>query len=422
MRKAGLLSLFLLLFLTGLPEAQARVEPGTPLEMAPDPAYAIADEQFINGTLRDQLAVTRWLEAHGGPLAGAELEPVAWTPMPAPVALAFLGEAYSVSPSLLLALVELEDGALSAGELPRFFSARLRWLARDLSRWFYDYYYRVGAARDGGPPALNAGNGGTYALRNYFFTQVYGSHAYPLGDRQAQLAAWERALAATYSQYFGSPWAGRLVARHPAAADWAALPSLQLPWRGSTPWYFTGGPHSFDGSERLPMSGVDFQPEGYAGCHPPVARPYPVTAVAGGQVVGYLEWWVKVDHDDDGDALSGWQTVYGHLAQRVPAGQAVRSGQPLGYPSCYGGFASGVHVHFGVKFENVWQPITAFSLAGWHFSSDGEEYEGWMVHQDGAERQACFRSATRTFACGQGVVAATEQPQPDVADRPGVPH
>lgn len=423
MRKGAVL-LLLVLLLSAVRVAGARTEPGTPLVEPPGPAYAIADEQFISGTLRDQLAVARFLEAEGSILAGNELEPVSGRPMPAAAALAFLGEAYTVSPSLLLALIEMEHGMLSERELPKAFSDRLRWQARMLSRWFYDYYYRQGAARDGGPGELNAGNAGTYALRNYFFAQVYGRGAYPAGEgeRDVQLAAWERTLAATYGRYFGSLWAGRLAARRPAAADYNALPSLELPWNGDGIWYFTGGPHNFDGSNRLPLSGVDFQPVGYGGCNPPVAREQWVVAAAGGRTVGYQSWWLKLDHDFDGDVMSGWQTVYGHLAHGVAPGLYITPGQRLGNPSCYGGFASGVHVHFGVKFENVWQPVMDISLSGWHFERGEEAYEGWMVRPGGAERRACFDPETRKYDCTHGTLLSRSDDEVRQSEARGVFH
>ena len=404
MRRAGLLLLLLVLLATTVAPAAARVEPDTPEAAVPSAAYAIADEQFVGGTLRDQMAVARFLEVQESPLAGTELEPVLGRPMAAPAALTFLGEAYSVSPSLLLTLAEMEVGALSGDSLPAGFPVQVRRLTRTLSRWFYDYYYGVGAARDGGPKALNAGNGGTYALRNYFFTQIYGSSAYPAGERNVQLAAWERALAATYARYFGSLAAGRLVARQPTVAEQATLPALKLPWLGGDSWYFTGGPHNFDGSKRLPLAGIDFQPTGTNGCRPPVVRQQPVVAAAGGRTVGYQSWWVSVDHDYDGDVMSGWQTVYGHLADRVAGGMVVAQGQRLGDPSCYGGFASGVHVHFGVKFENVWQPISAFALSGWRIERGEEAYEGRMVGAHGEERPACYDAESSVFDCSRGSV------------------
>ena len=402
------LFLLLALLLPGIRVAGARVEPGAPVVAQPGPAYAIADEQFTSGTLRDQMAVARFLEAQGGILAESELEPVPGRPMPAAAALTFLGEAYSVSPSLLLALAEMEGDVPAHGTLPADFSDRLRRKARILSRWFYDYYYRLGAAQDGGPVELNAGNAGTYAVRNYFLTQVYGSSDYPAGagDRDVLLAAWERALAWTYGRRFGSPWAGRLRMHRPTDADYEALPPLALPWKGEGIWYFTGGPHNFDGSDRLPLSGVDFQPAGFAGCNPPVARESWVVAAAGGRTVGYQSWWLKVDHDYDGDVTSGWQTVYGHLVHGVPPGLEVVQGQRLGHPSCYGGFASGVHVHFGVKFENVWQPVMDFSLGGWHFERGEEAYEGRMFGPEDAERQACFDAGTERYDCSRGALVS----------------
>jgi LasA protease len=363
---------------------------------------AISDEQFTSGPLRGEVAVQRLLEEHGSFLAAATLEPVEGIPMPAAAALTFLGEAYSVSPALLLALGEVQLGALSSAQPTRSAETMADWFrlaAMSLSRWFYDAYYGINNAPDRplpvSVPVPVAGNAATYSLRNYYFVQAYGGG----GDPLAALLAWEDKLAAVYEESFGPIRAGKTRLEPPAGAALGELPALRLPWPGGETWYLTGGPHNFDGSKRLPLSGVDFQPPGATGCTPPIASQHWVLASAPGLAIDYQRNWVKLDHDGDGDATTGWQTVYGHLAWRVADGTWARTGARLGSPSCLGGYASGVHVHFGVKFENVWQPLETVVLSGWRFERGEEAYEGLMVRDGQPERRACFRSGAPHMDC-----------------------
>ncbi|MDT8306182.1 MAG: hypothetical protein RRC07_09615, partial [Anaerolineae bacterium] len=60
---------------------------------------------------------------------------------------------------------------------------------------------------------------------------------------------------------------------------------------------------------------------------------------------------------------------------------------------------SGMHVHFGVKFENVWQPIESIPISGWRVERGEEAYEGTMARPGAPERRACFRSQAETMDC-----------------------
>ena len=57
----------------------------------------------------------------------------------------------------------------------------------------------------------------------------------------------------------------------------------------------------------------------------------------------------------------------------------MQQGQRLGNPSYYVGFASGVHLDFGIKFQNVWQPIDAVILSGWQIENGMGAYQRAMT-------------------------------------------
>lgn len=405
----------LLFLLAGFKASAAHAQPYPELDHVPSPpgtTFILADEQFVSGTLQSQQAVERFLKQQESFLLDVPLEPVIGREMPAPAALVLLGEAYSVSPALLLALAENEHGILTGQEpsiAEEALADWLRWTAVILSRWFYDHYHGAGldvlTPLSGSTFRPDAGNAATYALRLYYFANVYTE-----GDPAESVSAWEQMLVSTYETYFGSAHAGRLKARHPSAGEIAARPTLKLPWPGGETWYFTGGPHNFDGSNRRPLSGIDFQPAGYPGCNPQVARRHWVTAGAAGRTVNDQSHWLKVDHDHDGNASTGWQTVYGHLANRIEGNVDVQQGQRLGHPSCHGGYASGVHLHFGVKFENVWQPIDSVTLSGWAIENGLDAYHGTMTKPGKAERQSCFHPDRPTIDCAHSALISDNDP------------
>jgi murein DD-endopeptidase MepM/ murein hydrolase activator NlpD len=120
------------------------------------------------------------------------------------------------------------------------------------------------------------------------------------------------------------------------------------------------------GGEKLswPTSGEISAPfgwsRGYGGYHNglDIANDWgtPIYAAAAGQVVeagwGGLGWYVVIDHEN------GFSTIYGHMAQPslVSEGDRVERGQQIGLMGrTYGagGYATGVHLHFGVRHHGV---------------------------------------------------------------------
>ena len=86
----------------------------------------------------------------------------------------------------------------------------------------------------------------------------------------------------------------------------------------------------------------------------------PVYAAADGTVVAAPEtedlsngFYVVIDHDQDGDASTGFSTRYLHLdeAPSVKVGQMVSRRELIGYMGSTG-LSKGKHLHFGVRYEN----------------------------------------------------------------------
>jgi hypothetical protein len=93
---------------------------------------------------------------------------------------------------------------------------------------------------------------------------------------------------------------------------------------------------------------------------------------------------VVLDLDGDGDERTGWIIFYLHIATqgRIFTGAIVKAGDPIGFPSCEGGEATGTHVHIVRKYNGEWIPAygpLAFNLEGWVAHFGGQPYQGTMT-------------------------------------------
>jgi hypothetical protein len=60
----------------------------------------------------------------------------------------------------------------------------------------------------------------------------------------------------------------------------------------------------------------------------------------------------------------------------------VNTDDPLGYPSCEGGFSSGTHLHITRKYNGEWigaSGAVPFVMDGWLAVAGQGAYAGWLV-------------------------------------------
>ncbi|NLG50582.1 MAG: peptidoglycan DD-metalloendopeptidase family protein [Chloroflexi bacterium] len=311
----------------------------------------------------------------------------------------FLGYKHGVSPQVLLALAEHFSGLLTRGAPDAQVSRNLMGIrsAQGSSLWdqleaaaialssaFYTYYngqpQPTAKLPDGTTVSLQADNAATYALLAYFAQVVDTAQAWrqaigAAATDQQGTSAEGGGFATTFSASFGDPQAGYLSAPRPTAADLAAMPTLKLPWAYGDRWNFNCGPHD------AYLQGLDFQPVGHHGCSPNIVPDRYVAAAAPGKMTAdIIPYFLVIDHDGDGNVNTGWQTVYGHTANRLKQpGQMVGQGERLGNPSCLGGTATGVHLHFAVKYRNVYQPAAGLALSGWTVHNGLAAYHGTLT-------------------------------------------
>jgi LasA protease len=314
---------------------------------------------------------------------------------------------YSVDARLLLALLEFRAKWLSQLELddvtkvypmegqpsPLGFDRsglykQLSWTANQLNAGYYGWKNRAWttlefeeAVRVLYASGLNAGTVGV----QYFLSQ------------NSSYVSWvqsvsQEGLYRTYTTYFGDPFANDFDPLIPIGLP---QPSLTLPFSQGETWFFTGGWHGGWGSGSA-WSAIDFappddRPDGSELCY---VSDYWATAVASGIIARSGDGSVILDLDMDGDETTGWTILYLHMATdgRVPVGTAVRTGDPIGKPSCEGGFSSATHLHIARKYNGEWVPVSceqclagfetpSLVLGSWtSYGLINQEYQGYMMN------------------------------------------
>ncbi len=377
----------------GIPREATTMPPGMPMKIPiyfralwANPYQIIPDHAFINGpsligfnTSAFVADSPGWLKeyttyASGEWRNGAEIVDL-------------IAANYSISPKLLLAILEYQGGALTQPQPP------IKKKLLGFQRPYYDtpYLQLVIAAN-----TLNNGyygwrtgsmiefeltdqtivrpdpwqNAGSVAIQYYFSTiragTLYANDTGPNG------------LYATYIKLFGDPWQDQTILMPGSLQQ----PEFKLPFSRGYIWSYTGGPHTGWGSGE-PFSSIDFAPPSNgSGCFVPDKNLY-VTAMADGLVVRSGINGLVQDLDNDGDERTGWAIFYLHLAAkgRVPAGEQLSAGDYIGYPSCEGGRVTGTHVHIGRKYNGEWVSADGslpFTMDGWITRNGEEVYQGTL--------------------------------------------
>lgn len=355
---------------------------GTPYQIIPDAAFVDGPDissfntaQFINQQQGWLNSYHAW--AFKGTRTAAEI-------------INYVAINYSISPKLLLALLDYQSGAFSQPSISA--AAEVNLLGLKSAYWtgvylqlsyaaniLNDGYYRW---RDGDLVEFELldgtlirpdpwQNAATVSLQ-YFFSKILTGDAY-------QYAIGPDGFVLTYERLFGDPWS-----IEPHIAGSLKQPDLALPYVNNIAWAFTGGPHTGWGSMR-PWSALDFAPPSErTGCFP---ASVPSTAVGNGVVVRDGEGVLVLDLDGDGDEHTGWVIFYLHIASegRVPVGTVVETGDYLGYPSCEGGHSTGTHIHIARKYNGEWisaAGVIPFVLSGWQPLSGDNAYSGYLIKGD----------------------------------------
>ena len=362
--------------------------PSPQIETGPS-IRVLPDSEFVNGPAYASFDVDSFVADYGGYLADYS-EYVGTELLSGAEIVQLVAHHYSVGPRLLLALIELKGDWVTQADpgWPALgynssgvdsFSGQLAWAADELNRGYYDWRgrgMRLITWPDGNATRYASGLNAATAGLQYFFS------INSLKDEWEMLSGeGPGSLLATYRALFGDPAQYAVEPLIPGNLD---NPSWVLPWPKGESWHYTGGPHGAweDGSA---WAALDFVPPGGPfGCGVPESS---ATAAASGRVVYSQNGEVMIDLDGDGHEQTGWVLFYLHMAAdgRVPVGTQVKPGDPIGRPSCEGGFSESAHLHIARKYNGEWIAADGplpFTLSGWQPRSAGAQYDG-SLNRDG---------------------------------------
>ncbi len=167
--------------------------------------------------------------------------------------------------------------------------------------------------------------------------------------------------------------------------------NFALPWQAGQTWTMTGGPHPDSGvGSTRPWSAVDLAYGPNVGT---------VRAAESGVVWRSSDCpnFVRVDH------TGGYRTGYYHLVnEQVSNGQAVIRGDALGSEGMgvgCGGYTTGPHVHFSLRYFDTRINIGGNEFAGWQVIDGNSPYSGCMLRLRD-NNQVCTPYASVTYEVG----------------------
>lgn len=367
-------------------------EPGPYLKLLPD-------SEMVYGPAYVGFDVAGFVAGQGGYLADYT-EEVEGRLLDGATIVQLVAQRFSVGPRVLLALLEMQSGWITQpspaaetletplgcvqGCQPGLFG-QLSWAAVRLNEGYYGWKYggrttaRLGdGTRAAFAPGLNPGSAGVQnclaALSANWddWLGKIGPDGFPLA----------------YERFFGNPFAYTV---DPLVPPTLSQPELRLPWEAGRTWYFTGGPHGGWGNGSGDAA-LDFVPgDKIPDCT--VSAEWAVAA-APGMVLRSENGEVLLDLDGDGFEQTGWVLLYMHVyaEERVQVGVYVQRGQPIGHPSCEGGFADASHLHFARRYNGEWIPAgkgpLPLVLSGWTAHEGAAPYDGTLT-KGNEVRTAC---------------------------------
>ena len=378
------------------PEQKLLIPPASANELAPD-FKIIPDAELFNSPSAVGFDTQAIVTQFGGKLASYSEELEDGTKLSGAQIVQKVAEDFSVNPRLLLVVLEDRSGWLTGAgranikeDYPlglqdanrKGLYKQLSWAANEMTRGYTLWSQAevaVWTLADGTvlriAPTIDGGTAGVQYMLGLL-----------LGKEDWKQAVSENGLYATYLRLFGFPFA---FAIEPLIPEDLVQPELILPFKPGETWYFTGGPHAGWGTGSA-WAGIDFAPAGEEyGCYESQSV---VVAATDGVVVRVGDGVLVQDLDVDGIEQTGWSLLYLHLDKNddIQVGTYLHRDDPIGYPSCEGGYTTGTHLHLARRYNGVWIAADGeipFVLSGWVASSTGIEYDGFLT-KDGQTVEA----------------------------------
>ncbi len=399
-----------------IPPDVTTLPPGLPMQIPiyyrsfwGSPYQIIPDSLFVNGPAMVAFDTAEFLNKHGGWLSSYSDYVAGQTRSGAEI-IDYVASNFSVSPQILLALLEYQAGAVTHRIVPsqqatyllghesnrhRGLYLQLVWAANLLNNGYYQWrsgelidFDLADGTTERPDPWQNAA---TVSLQLFF-----NSLLPPDGYHQA---SGPDGLAATFQQLFGDPW----EIPQPHIPGNLTQPPFTLPFEAGKTWAYTGGPHTGWGTG-APLAALDFAPpSSTSGCTPSNQW---LTAVADGLVIRSETGILMLDLDMDGDDRTGWVILYLHIGtkDRSAVGTVLLQGDQLGHPSCEGGTSTGTHIHIARKYNGEWivaDSALPFVLEGWSAKAGDAVYQGTLVRYERTVRACeCANQASHIRSTG----------------------
>ena len=378
-----------------IPANVTTLPPGMPMKI---PIYyqplwgtsykTIPDSLFVNGPAQVGFNTAQFVDSQPGWLKNDKEAADGGILMNGGELVQYVADNYSISPRLILAILEYQTGALSQPNNPdpgnlyplgytdtmhQGLYNQILWAVNTLNNGYYGWrtgdlksFDHIDGSLERPYPWQNAAS---VALQ-YYFSKTLNADDYTQATQSGGIAK-------TYQHLFGDPWANV----QPHIPGSLQQPPLNLPFLPGQYWAFTGAPHTGWGTGE-PFAAIDLAPpSAVTSCNPSALW---ARAMADGVVARTDTGLVELDLDGDGDIRTGWVLLYLHIATDGSAkvGQYLKVGDPVGHPSCEGGEATGAHVHIARLYNGEWISASgplALNLEGWITQSDGIAYQGTMV-------------------------------------------
>jgi len=347
----------------------------------------ISDGQFVWGPNVGDFDIGAFLADRGSPLAEYAADIELWAGYS------------SVNPKVLIAVLELRNGwvsgisySISEDEI----RSTIEDTAMGLASTFYEHLHTWGARRPAFTPITSFGptvllqdgsaasldpsqSSGTVAL-----VAAMAADIAPAG-LETKFAGGARDFRTIFGAFF--PESALLDTSNEVVTQNTPPDTLfQLPFPLGAEWV-ASGPHSWNGGSSLPpFSSIDFFTGGGVCLAPP--NQYAVAAAYGSvtRPSGY-SCWLEIDHG------GGWVTSYYHLQNLysgAPLGRNAKVGT-IGCETCAGGFSTGPHVHFALKYNGAYVSLEGVKLSGWTVHVGSVPYNSGSYERDGVVLPAYSR-------------------------------
>jgi LasA protease len=371
---------------------RAGIETGQTLTLRPPirerlPALKlIPDSELVNSPTAAQFDMAAFMAQYPNAYLSKYTQRFDGQTMRGPRIVERVAQELSVHPRLLLALLEYHAGWLTnpnpTGEKLRYplgahgsdrqtLDRQLSWACARLNEGYYGWRLAnrlwIEFTDNSRAYVSDQTNAGSAGLQNYLAA---------ISTRQAWATATVGVIN-TYQKLFGDPWKNDLGQLVP---DDLQQPEMYLPWEIGQTWLLTGGPHAAWGVGS-PWAALDFTTIDGRGCG--TLRGW-VTAVAEGTITRSVDGEVAQALDPSGDERKGWSVFYMHVGTsgRAKLGMLIGTGEPIGHPSCEGGYSEGSHLHIARKYNGEWIDAGGnipFVMSGWVAAGGELEYDGAMI-------------------------------------------